>query len=116
MPSSSAQRVALLYVHPLLGEGIAAYLRETTDAEVVTASVDDGAAVAYALQLRPDVVVYEDSPALGSAELARLVPDASLIDVSPATASGPKIPEQASAPCIETIVQAITRDATAHAS
>jgi len=116
MAADGTHRVALLYVHPILGEGIAAYLRESTDAEVTTACVDDGAAVAFALRLEPDVVVYESSPALSGADLARLVPLAELIDVSPATASGPKIPEQAGAPCIETIVQAITRDATAHAS
>jgi hypothetical protein len=116
MASTRTPRVVVLYVHPLLGEGVAAYLRQTTGADVLTASVDDRPAVAFTLRQEPDVVVFEDSPALGAAELALLAPAATVIDVSPATASGPRIPEQASAPCIETIVDAITHDQTAHAS
>ena len=116
MASTSAPRVVVLYVHPLLGEGVATHLRQTTGAEILTAAVDDHAAGVFALRQQPDVVVFEDSPALRSAEIAFLAPAATLIDVSPATASGPRIPEQSSAPCIETIVDAITRDAAAHAS
>jgi DNA-binding NarL/FixJ family response regulator len=116
MSSGSTARVALLYVHPLLGEGIAAYLRQSVEADVVTASVDDRDAVAFILRSQPDVIVFEASPALDLARLSRLVPDATLIDVSPATASGDLIPPQGSAPCIETIVRAIAPDATAHAS
>jgi DNA-binding NarL/FixJ family response regulator len=116
MASTRTTRVVVLYVHPLLGEGVAAYLRQATGAEVLTAAVDNRAAVALAVRQAPDVVVFEDSPALGAAELARLAPSATVIDISSATASGARIPEQASAPRIETIVDAITHDTTAHAS
>lgn len=116
MTLSHAPRVALLYVHPILGEGIAAYLREAVDADLDVVDARDAGAVARALRAEPGIVVFEASPGLGHDELERLAPRAVLIDMSPATASGPRIPEQAGAPCIETIVRAIEHDATPHAS
>ena len=110
-----ARSAVLLYVHPLLGEGIAAYVRAQTGATVAAIPVTDKAAVAHALLSDPSVVVFEESPGLGRDELSRLAPGATLIDVSAASASGDQIPAQGTAPCVETIVSAIEHDATPHA-
>ncbi|HET7902508.1 MAG TPA: hypothetical protein VFL59_15100 [Candidatus Nanopelagicales bacterium] len=108
MPRTTDTPVVLLYVHPLLGIGLADHLRVTTGIDVLAVPLRDRRAVAAALALAPRVVIYENASELDLADLARLAPDARLIDVSGAVApAGALVPEQAAAPATEMLVDLV---------
>lgn len=81
--------VVLLYVHPLLGEGIASHVQSETGVEVQAVSAADRNAVAKALAGDPRVIIYERSPIVESLDLAELAPHAVLIDVTDTVGLGP---------------------------
>jgi len=87
--SDAHHPVVILYEYPLLGEGIAKYLRAELGVEAMIASGDDLEAVTAALALGPAVVIFELTKRLRQLDLAALAPDADLIDVSTVVARGP---------------------------
>ena len=111
MPGDPTDPVVLLYVHALLGEGIAAYVTGETGVAVraVPPGVagGDGGAVADALAAHPRVVIFERSAGVDPADLSRRAPGAVLIDVSAAVTTGPPVPEQGEPPAVEAIVHAV---------
>lgn len=111
MPSTTNETpVVLLYVHPLLGLGLADHLRLTTGVEVLAVPLCDTRAVVAALTLGPRVVIYEDTPELDVAALVALAPGARFVDVSGAVApAGAFVPEQAAAPAAEMLVDIVDR-------
>ncbi|GAB2961516.1 hypothetical protein GCM10027280_57880 [Micromonospora polyrhachis] len=89
--SERVQRlVAVLYEHPLLGEGIARILLAETDAEVALASVGSGPAVEVLLARQPNVIIFEGSRC--ELDCKRLAPKAVLIDVTSAMSTAPHVP------------------------
>lgn len=110
MPSTTDAPVVLLYVHPLLGLGLAEHLRHETGVDVLAVPLCDGRGVEAALALGPRVVVYEAVAELDLADLARRAPLAAFVDVSGAVApAGALIPEQAAAPAADSIVDIVGR-------
>jgi DNA-binding NarL/FixJ family response regulator len=97
--------VVILYEHPLLGEGIAKYLRAQIGVEATLASGHDPSAVKSALAHAPAVVIFESDNPLEQFDLATLVPHAVLIDVSAVITRGSVV-----TPCVaglEQILQAV---------
>lgn len=87
--ATDAQRpVVILYKHPLLGEGIARYLRAQIDVGATLACMLDPSAVGSALALDPAVVIFESNDPSQRFDLGALVPHAVLIDVSTVIARG----------------------------
>jgi DNA-binding NarL/FixJ family response regulator len=80
--SETQYHVVILYEHPLLGEGIAKYLRTRAGVEATVASAGDSQAVTSALALEPAVVIFELSDPIRQVGLAAMAPHAVLIDVS----------------------------------
>jgi DNA-binding NarL/FixJ family response regulator len=80
--SEAQYHVVILYEHPLLGEGIAKYLRTRAGVEATVVSAYDGAAVMSALALDPAVVIFELNDPIQQMGLNALAPHAVLIDVS----------------------------------
>ena len=108
MPDSHEQPVVLLYVHPLLGQGLASHLRLTTGVEVLAVPADDPVAVDAALALQPLVVIFERCPELDPATLASRLCDATFVDVSGAVApAGAVVPLQGGAPEPEALVRIV---------
>lgn len=107
MPGDQTYPVVLLYVHALLGEGIAAYVTGETGVAVRAVPAGDGGAVATALADHPRVVIFERAAGVDPADLARRAPGAVLIDVSAAVTTGPPVPEQGEPPAVEAIVHAV---------
>jgi hypothetical protein len=87
------RRAAVLYEHPLLGEGLATRLRVEADADVLLASVHDLEGVREALRGGPAVVVFERCERLCERMLHELAPDAELIDVSSVVSRGLAAPK-----------------------
>jgi hypothetical protein len=85
---TTQRRAAVLYEHPLLGEGLATRLRVEAHADVLLASVHDLRGVREALRGRPAVVVFERCERLCEQLLRELAPDAELIDVSSVVSRG----------------------------
>jgi hypothetical protein len=85
--------VVVLSKLPLLGEGIAHDLRTRTGIEAIVASASDVQAVCDALATNPRVVVYERTSVIDDLPLARMVPDATLVDVTHAIAAGSQAPQ-----------------------
>ncbi len=88
MPIDANAQTAILYEHPLLGEGIAAHLRRALGIHAVLASASDPDAVLSTLALDPRVVIFERAGVLCEQELAALAPHAAFIDVSSAVCQG----------------------------
>ena len=110
MPRTTDTPVVLLYVHPLLGLGLADHLRLTTGIEVLAVPLCDTRGVEAALALGPRVVIYEDKPELDVAVLAALAPGARFVDPNAAVApAGAFVPEQAAAPAAEMLVDIVDR-------
>jgi hypothetical protein len=110
VPDNLATPVVLLYVHPLLGQGLAQHVRTATGLDVMAISANDAGAVRTALDLHPRVVIFERSPGLDEESLRCLVADAMLIDVSDAVApAGSLIPQQGQPPQPEVIVALVDR-------
>jgi hypothetical protein len=107
VPGDQTDPVVLLYVHALLGEGIAAYVTGETGVAVRAVPVGDPGAVADALAAHPRVVIFERSAGVDPADLSRRAPGAVLIDVSAAVTTGPPVPEQGEPPAVEAIVHAV---------
>ena len=87
--------VVIVYEHCLLGEGIGRILRTHTRAEVVVVPAADHGAVRKAMSERPDVVIFECGRLIRFRDLAKMAPQALLIDVSSAmrpVRSGPAGP------------------------
>jgi hypothetical protein len=59
MEASAPIRVLILYVHPLLGEGLAKLLAAEPGIATFAISTDDAPGTAAALALRPDAVIIE---------------------------------------------------------
>lgn len=88
--SERVQRlVAVLYEHPLLGEGIARILLVETNAEVAVAAAGNGRAVEAVLARQPNVVIFEGSRC--ESDCKRLAPSAVLIDVSSAMSAAAQV-------------------------
>jgi hypothetical protein len=107
VPGDQTDPVVLLYVHALLGEGIAAYVTGETGVAVRAVPAVDAAAVAAALADHPRVVIFERSVGVDPDDLSRQAPGAVLIDVSAAVTTGPPVPEQGEPPAVEAIVHAV---------
>ena len=76
--------VAILYRHPLFGEGIAHYLAGEPDVLVRCVRMPPGQAVTDALSpgTDPDVVIFERADPDTAVELLEAFPDALVIDVA----------------------------------
>jgi hypothetical protein len=110
VPRTTDTPVVLLYVHPLLGLGLASHLRLTTGVDVLAVPLGDLRGVSSALALGPRVVIFEDKPGLDVGALADMAPGARFIDVSAAVApAGALVPEQAPAPVAEMLVDIVDR-------
>jgi hypothetical protein len=110
VPDNLATPVVLLYVHPLLGQGLAQHVQTATGLDVMAISAADAGAVRSALELQPRVVIFERAPGLDEDALRCLVADAMLIDVSDAVApAGTLIPPQGQPPQPEVIVALVDR-------
>jgi hypothetical protein len=107
VPGDQTYPVVLLYVHALLGEGIASYVTAETGVPVRAVSALDHDAVVSALAELPRVVIFERAAGVELAVLTCQAPGAVLIDVSAAVTTGTPIPEQGQAPGVETIVHAV---------
>jgi DNA-binding NarL/FixJ family response regulator len=59
MAGSAPIRVVVLYVHPLLGEGLARLLAAEPDVVTCAISSEDALGMAAALRLAPDAVIVE---------------------------------------------------------
>jgi hypothetical protein len=114
VPGDLTSPVVLLYVHALLGEGIAAYVTSETGVPVRAVSALDRDAVSSALAGHPRVVIFERTAGVELADLTCQAPGAVLIDVSAAVTAGQPIPEQGQAPGVESIVHAVSGAAMAH--
>lgn len=107
MPDTQEHLVVLLYVHALLGEGIAAYVTNETGVRVSAVSALDPDAVASALASHPRVVIFEQSPAVDADRITCQAPGAVVFDMSAAATTDSRIPEQSEAPAVEAIVDAV---------
>jgi hypothetical protein len=114
VPGDQNHPVVLLYVHPILGEGIAAYVTAETGVPVQAVSALDREAVSTALSAEPRVVIFERAAGVDLADLTCQAPGALLIDVSAAVMSGTPIPEQGQVPAVESIVHAVAGAGSAH--
>jgi DNA-binding NarL/FixJ family response regulator len=81
MLAHEAQRVVILYAHPLLGEGIGRILRAEPGLEVELVSLDDAGEAARALAADPDVVILERTAQRQALDLLPTAPGALFIDV-----------------------------------
>jgi DNA-binding NarL/FixJ family response regulator len=75
------RRVAILYSHPLLGEGLGHLLQADHGLVVQLVHVDELETAEAALALKPDVVVLERGLPVQVLDLLRMAPNALLIDV-----------------------------------
>lgn len=110
MASEVQRKVVILYEHALLGEGIAKYLRAQTGVEATLGSAHDPGAVAAALALGPEVVIFESNDPFQQFDLTTRVPHAVLIDVSTVITRGSVL-----SPCVaglEQILQAVQEIST----
>lgn len=111
MPGATDEPIVLLYVHALLGQGLADHLRAVTGLPVIAVPVSDAGAVDAALADRPRVVIFEQSSGVDELALRRRARQARLIDVSGAVApAGCTVTEQGGAPAAETIVEIVDRE------
>jgi hypothetical protein len=107
LPNPTAKAPAILYEHPLLGEGIAQCLRAEAGVEANLACAHDIVAVKAALAVDPDIVIFERSPLLSAVELAELAPHAELVDITDAVPCGRVVTRATIG--VEPILQAIRR-------
>jgi len=107
VPDTQTHDVVLLYVHALLGEGIAAYVTHETGVGVSAVSALDPDAVASALASHPRVVIFEQSTSVDADRITCQAPGAVVFDMSAASTTGPRIPEQGEPPAVEAIVSAV---------
>lgn len=108
-------RVAVVYEHPLLGEGVARLVRAGTGADVVAVAGDDPPALAGVLAIGPWVVLVERGPLLDDLDLTDAAPAATVIDLplhrgarDPLRGKPPDIPD-----VIADVVAALARQSRA---
>jgi hypothetical protein len=75
-------RVAVIYRHPLLGEGIGRMLAAERDLDVTQAPCEDTARTAAAVRGDQDVIVLERDCRISSAEILGASPDTLVIEMS----------------------------------
>jgi hypothetical protein len=75
-------RVAVIYSHPLLGEGIGRMLAAEPGLDVSQAPCDDGPRTAAAVAAAQDVIVLERNCDLGPTDILRDSPDTLVIEMS----------------------------------
>lgn len=74
-------RLAILYDHPLLGEGVGRMLGFEPGLEVAFVEARDRGAVAAALDAQPEMIVVERSSGIDPLEILRRTPDTLVIEV-----------------------------------
>ena len=74
MSRTRTPRVLVLYVHPLLGQGLARLLAAQAGVSAVAVSVLDDAARSAALRERPDLVIAEESGEAANVETTASLP------------------------------------------
>jgi DNA-binding NarL/FixJ family response regulator len=107
--SDVQHKVVILYEHPLLGEGIAKYLRAQIGIEATLGAARDPEAVKSALAQNPGVVIFESNDPFQPFDLSALVPNAVLIDVSTVVTRGSDLSPGVAG--LEHLVQAIRESA-----
>ena len=107
--------VVLLYVHPLLGQGIASHVQAETGVEVQAVSSIDLPGIRRALAGDPRVIIFERSPVLDILDLPALAPHAVLIDVTDTVGLGP-VPKAPFVPTSAESLLAAVQPALAHLS
>jgi hypothetical protein len=75
-------RLAILYDHPLLGEGIGRMLDLEPDLDVDFVESGDAFQVATAIATHPDMVLIERSSGIDALEVLRQTPDSLVIEVT----------------------------------
>jgi hypothetical protein len=75
-------RLAILYDHPLLGEGVGRLLDLEPGLDIDFVETGDESRVAAVLQARPDMVVVERSCGVDALEILRRSPDTLVIEVT----------------------------------
>jgi DNA-binding NarL/FixJ family response regulator len=88
MEGSAPIRVVILYVHPLLGEGLARLLAAEPGVAACAISIDDPTGTAAALGTAPDVVIVERRERGAPVRLARDATVPLLLTVDIAGAGG----------------------------
>ena len=78
---SPSVRLAILYDHPLLGEGVGRMLDLEPGLDVAFVEARDAAAVGAAIAARPDMIVVERSSGLDALEILRATPATLVIEV-----------------------------------
>lgn len=74
-------RLAILYDHPLLGEGVGRMLDLEPGIDVDFVEAKDGPGVDAAIAARPDMIVVERSSGIDALEILRKSPDTLVIEV-----------------------------------
>jgi DNA-binding NarL/FixJ family response regulator len=74
-------RLAILYDHPLLGEGVGRLLSREPNIDVVYVESRDSAAVGAAIAAEPDMVVVERTCGIDPLEILRRAPSTMVIEV-----------------------------------
>jgi hypothetical protein len=82
MSARGRLRVAVIYRHPLLGEGIGRMLAAEHDLDVVQAPCEDTARTAAAVSGSQDVIILERDCRISSAEILGASPDTLVIEMS----------------------------------
>jgi hypothetical protein len=75
-------RLAILYSHPLLGEGVGRMLDLEQDLDIEYVEASDSAAVKAAIAGHPDMVVVERSSGIDALGILRRTPETLVIEVS----------------------------------
>ena len=75
-------RLAILYNHPLLGEGVGRMLDLEPDLDVEYVESSNKARVEAVLATRPDMVLIERSSGIDALEVLRRTPDSLVIEVT----------------------------------
>ncbi len=78
---SPSVRLAILYDHPLLGEGIGRMLDREPGLEVAYVEASDASTVGAAIAGRPDMIVVERSSGIDALEILRATPATLVIEV-----------------------------------
>lgn len=107
MAEGPERPVVLLFVHSLLGQGIAQYVLDRTGVAVIAVPVTDDGAVQAALAENPRVVIFERDGTTDERTLAERAPDAVLIDVTDSVRSAPVAVRRSAAPQAESILHAV---------
>jgi hypothetical protein len=74
-------RLAILYDHPLLGEGVGRLLSREPNLDVVYVESGDCGAVGAAIAAEPDMVVVERTSGIDPLEILRRTPSTTVIEV-----------------------------------